>query len=367
MLLLLLPSLSLHILLLPLMLFLLLLQLLFLLFLPLLLLLLLNVLLIRLLVQIFFLFIYILLLLPVPHLPHVPRLLRCGANIGASNAKGATPIDAIAPEIMEEFLDECLMSERAPVDDNFRLMFKYAFLGPPLRREWKREQLEEEKGDGDEDGEQAAPMKALPEAEPLWYLSQSERHRHLLTHPIISSFLCLKWRRIRPYYYVNLAFYLTFVALLTGFLLLRAGNAGKREEEETGKEAQAFFRWSTFAFLVLLALRELFQALVSFRRYLFSLENLLEVSMIIVTFVLLLGDLKDQPKAVRGLSATALLFSWAEMVMMLGRHPKLSTFITMISTVSLNFFYFLVWYSSIIVAFGLTFFIVFRRVEEDVR
>ncbi len=296
-----------------------------------------------------------------------PRLLRCGANIGASNAKGATPIDAIAPEIMEEFLDECLMSERAPVDDNFRLMFKYAFLGPPLRREWKREQLEEEKGDGDEDGEQAAPMKALPEAEPLWYLSQSERHRHLLTHPIISSFLCLKWRRIRPYYYVNLAFYLTFVALLTGFLLLRAGNAGKREEEETGKEAQAFFRWSTFAFLVLLALRELFQALVSFRRYLFSLENLLEVSMIIVTFVLLLGDLEDQPKAVRGLSATALLFSWAEMVMMLGRHPKLSTFITMISTVSLNFFYFLVWYSSIIVAFGLTFFIVFRRVEEDVR
>ncbi len=367
MLLLLLPSLSLHILLLPLMLFLLLLQLLFLLFLPLLLLLLLNVLLIRLLVQIFFLFIYILLLLPVPHLPHVPRLLRCGANIGASNAKGATPIDAIAPEIMEEFLDECLMSERAPVDDNFRLMFKYAFLGPPLRREWKREQLEEEKGDGDEDGEQAAPMKALPEAEPLWYLSQSERHRHLLTHPIISSFLCLKWRRIRPYYYVNLAFYLTFVALLTGFLLLRAGNAGKRAEEKTGKEAQAFFRWSTFAFLVLLALRELFQALVSFRRYLFSLENLLEVSMIIVTFVLLLGDLEDQPKAVRGLSATALLFSWAEMVMMLGRHPKLSTFITMISTVSLNFFYFLVWYSSIIVAFGLTFFIVFRRVEEDVR
>ena len=37
----------------------------------------------------------------------------------------------------------------------------------------------------------------LPETESLWYLSQSKAHRHLLKHPVITSFLWLKWMRIR--------------------------------------------------------------------------------------------------------------------------------------------------------------------------
>ncbi len=203
------------------------------------------------------------------------------------NDNGATPIDSISPDIMEEFLDECLLADGAPVDQEFKLTFKYAFLGPPLRRyvakkdvctctttqhhclslilikrEWKRDQLlKDEEGGGDtnedESGADPAAPRALPEAEPLWYLSQSPRHRHVLTHPVISSFLCLKWRRIRPYYYVNLAFYLTFVALLTGFVLLKA--EGADDQSSTASGALAFFRWTTLIFLVVLAIRELFQ------------------------------------------------------------------------------------------------------------
>ena len=37
----------------------------------------------------------------------------------------------------------------------------------------------------------------LPETDSLWYLSQSKNHRHLLKHPVITSFLWLKWTRIR--------------------------------------------------------------------------------------------------------------------------------------------------------------------------
>lgn len=51
-------------------------------------------------------------------------------------------------------------------------------------------------------GDDEAPMNrdsrnALPETETLWYLSQSKIHRHLLKHPVITSFLWLKWTRIR--------------------------------------------------------------------------------------------------------------------------------------------------------------------------
>ena len=40
--------------------------------------------------------------------------------------------------------------------------------------------------------------RALPETEALWYLSvASKEHRALLKHPVIASFLWLKWQRIR--------------------------------------------------------------------------------------------------------------------------------------------------------------------------
>ena len=197
----------------------------------------------------------------------VRKLLRCGANIGIKNQYDITPIDKIKPEIMEEFLDECLQSDGLPIDNDFKLTFKYAFLGPPLRRDWKRDQLmmnEEDDEDGDEtDEEEDKRGVNLPEAEPLWYLSQSPNHRSLLTHPVISSFLCLKWRRIRPYYYINLAFYTVFLVLLTSYLLIRTTN-----------ETPYQLKWTTFAFLVLITIRELFQAMVSFRRLSFlSLNN----------------------------------------------------------------------------------------------
>ncbi len=38
---------------------------------------------------------------------------------------------------------------------------------------------------------------ALPETESLWYMAQSPGHRRLLKHPVITSFLWMKWQRIR--------------------------------------------------------------------------------------------------------------------------------------------------------------------------
>ena len=110
----------------------------------------------------------------------------------------------------------------------------------------------------------------LPEAEPLWYLAQTQ-HRHLLSHPIITSFLCLKWRRIRAYYYANLLFYVLFLSCLTSYLVLGAIH----------KDDQIGLRMTTLVCTCLLILRESFQALVSPRRYFFNIENWLEILMLV--------------------------------------------------------------------------------------
>jgi hypothetical protein len=43
----------------------------------------------------------------------------------------------------------------------------------------------------------------------LWcrYMAGSKDHRHLLKHPVITSFLCLKWSKLSSHYNSNLAFY----------------------------------------------------------------------------------------------------------------------------------------------------------------
>jgi len=59
------------------------------------------------------------------------------------------------------------------------------------------------------------------------------------------------------------------------------------------------------------------------------------------------------------------LLAWWEMVLMMGRHPKLSIYVTMLLTVGGNFLRFLSWGISIIISFGLAFVIIFARGKPE--
>jgi transient receptor potential cation channel subfamily A protein 1 len=303
------------------------------------------------------------------------KILRAGANIGIKNSFEQTPIAHIPPKLLQDYLDECLQGEGHLVDRDFKLTFDYNFLGPPPPQ--KRQTLLTAAMAADPNGallpnggtNVVSKMNdsGLPEAEPLWYISQSDIHRQLLCHPVISSFLCLKWRLIRPYYYVNLVFYLLFVMFLTAYLVLQATEAKLKFTISTdGKEDKSrdYLGHVVRAFLLLLTIREAFQALVSFRRYLFSASSFPKMVLIALLFALLFIVDKTDEHAIRCLAGAALLLSWTEMVFIFGRHPKCSTYITMFKTVSINFFLFLTWYISFIIAFGLTFFIVLPSENE---
>ena len=103
----------------------------------------------------------------------------------------------------------------------------------------------------------------LPEAEPLWYMSQLPEHRKLLTHPIISSFLGLKWARIKRYYYYNLAFYLTFVAFLTAFLIkMNIDLDDPAAASQSATQGWGGLSAVTLVLLITMALREIFQVVL---------------------------------------------------------------------------------------------------------
>merc|ERR1719239_1068588 len=99
-----------------------------------------------------------------------------------------------------------------------------------------RRRLEKVYDEEDEDnkgGETREERSALPETESLWYMGQSKEHRHLLRHPVITSFLWFKWQRIRKFFNRNLRLYLLYVCLLTWYVFAQFG--GKSQEVATAK------------------------------------------------------------------------------------------------------------------------------------
>ena len=230
--------------------------------------------------------------------------------------------------------------------------------------------------------------KELPETEPLWYMAQIPEHRHLMSHPTVTSFLWMKWRKIRRFFFFNLAFYLLFMGVMTAYVLQVNMNSNvspkcnsskpieplPEHEAESWKENPASTQkmdlvathlyWIALLLLIVLTLRELFQMALSYRRYIFNLENLVEVGLIGLSFVLLLGPSEPGCVAHRHLSGIVVLLSWGEGLLLMGGHPLLSTYITMFREVSYNFSKFLVWFLMLIIAFGLCFFIIFQRHGE---
>ncbi|XP_063222114.1 transient receptor potential cation channel protein painless-like [Bacillus rossius redtenbacheri] len=343
----------------------------------------------------------------------VEALLNRGAYIGVRNAFEEPPLSNIDPKTLENFLDSRMSKNKAyPRDEDFELEFNYEFLVPPSAKKMAKrspENVQYKKRNGDmgeysvvymntsvnrdndlhtstslrnyedEKSEMADDPNLSPETDPLFYISHSHDLRYLLKHPVFSSFLYLKWRCIRKFFYINLVFYLLFVTLLSIYVLFIYGADPKNERhhilsqnesiqthnytmtnEEESKNKFAEIIWALLVvFEVILISRELFQLAVSPARYLRSPENFLEILLIVVTSVIVFRN--EEINVIRKhLSAIAILFSWAELVLLIGRHPMLSTNIEMLKRVSWNFLKFLAWYSILIVAFALSFYTLFN-------
>ena len=166
--------------------------------------------------------------------------LKNGAAIGALTKR-------ISPDVLNEYLDNyCIISNyNTKIDPNtitnknnedgegdemqihiqhsqLNIKFDYSFL---LSSSGEEGEIE----DGDEESchLMACNRKhrsALNETKPLRAIAQSKQHHHILTHPVITSFLWLKWIRIRRYYNINVRFYAIFVFMLTWYILYGLGN-----------------------------------------------------------------------------------------------------------------------------------------------
>lgn len=279
----------------------------------------------------------------------VSDLLKKGAYLGVKNSFNQYSISNINPKILEKHLDNCITTnELRTGDDNFEILFDYTNLVPPQTRQ---EMINESKS--------AKFSENCPdEMAPISFISQSNDLRHLIRHPLIASFLFLKWHRLAFIFYLNFAICALFSASTVTYILVCYN------EDETSGTFSSFLRCATFLLIFYMILRELFQLTLSPCNYAKSWENYLEIVLIICTLAILTtnNDTFTESRRRTVASATILLIA-IEIFLLAGSLPfwSFSTHYVMLITVSKSFLKSLLLYAIILLAFALSFFTLLRE------
>jgi len=185
-----------------------------------------------------------------------------------------------------------------------------------------------------------------------------------MQHPIITSFLHMKWQRVKLYFYINICIYFIFVNLLNTYILLNTGDNAKNgnESEITSngtKTSQSDLKGTglnvawvlILIFLLYFTVRELLQLALSPQVYFTNYENILDFSIIFFSIYILFSSEWHESFVV-----ITIILSWTELILLTGRLPKLSRNIEMLKKVSLNYIWFLFSYFFLLIAFAFSFY-----------
>lgn len=274
------------------------------------------------------------------------ELLDRGAYIGVQNSFDRFSISDISPKVLEKHLDNCVTTNahHRSGDDNFEIIFDFKNLVPITT---KQEMVDGVRvNDTKDDTAVCANEMAAIE-----YISTSNDLKHLMKHPLIASFLFMKWHRLATIFYINFLLYVVFCASILSYILLCYCN-------KNASETLSHTLWSiSLVLAACMLLRELFQLVLSPTIYFRNKENYVEITLVI-TVSTILSNVKLEDGVHRGIAALTILLAVFELFILIGSLPvlSLSTHLVMLRTVTYTFMKSFLLYSIILVAFSLSFF-----------
>lgn len=210
----------------------------------------------------------------------------------------------------------------------------------------------------------------------------------LIKHPLLESFLYVKWCRLQRYFYAGVLLYFAFLILHTSFVVLTFGSSPIDWSEYNS------LLWSFLAGHIILYVVLLFPIVVmiiaNFRKYIRQVETLIRfvtfLSSAVVAFSpnLHYGAMEEIKKsrnisslndssastafpshvpmtAERQMAAVSVFFVWVEFMMLLGRYPMLGTYILMLSGVAKSMIKLLASFVFLLVGFTFSFHILFQE------
>jgi hypothetical protein len=260
-------------------------------------------------------------------------------------------ITNIRKGLFKEFLDSCVTSNDEFYDSNeFRLSVNYKFLMPSpdvknkINNRYSSCHQEFKADINDKNSKERSP-----EMYPLKKLTENDGYRHFIMHPVISSFVFLKWKKIRFSLYLNLFLTLFFILTIVPFIVIH------RKNEYFVPKHLILQKLSGLS-LFMLFIREILQFRQAPRRYFKWYSNYLDIILISLSASVILEIVNDRDH-LRIFHTLIILLSTWECFNLLGFLPlvSVSLHIKMFRKVFMTFLQSLAIYSVIVLGFALSF------------
>lgn len=187
----------------------------------------------------------------------------------------------------------------------------------------------------------------------LWQLSEQDKFRDLLPHPVFAAFNQWMWEsNLANYYYVNVLFCVLFYANLFWYQIVYYVNA-----DVAPLSAGGIFAFCTLLTLMMaFVFREITQLCTNFKSYWRNAENYLEVALLLCIGCTLLGVTWLPKLQIVGMCNVLMALS---LTLLIGHTDFASTSVNILRTVSFTFFKYFLPYGLIFVAFARTFYLLF--------
>lgn len=291
------------------------------------------------------------------------QLLKNGAYLGKV-------VNSIRKSLLENFLDSCITTNDRYYDDNdYEIKINYGFLMPTgsvvSQRKFRRK-LDSQKNSLPVSQKTPEEFNVLveqsqetylPEMKPLKTIAETEELQRILMHPVLSSFVLLKWNKINFLIYINLVLILFYMLTFIPYIVLCQITP---EPERAGSFAYNFFFVLSSISLSFLIFRESMQFFLSIKQYVCARGNWIDMALIISSLVILLfeGTIYISDHVSRVLRTIIILLAVAEYFNLLGLLPLLSIslYTKMFRKVAWTFVKSLAFYSIMILGFAFSFF-----------
>ena len=157
----------------------------------------------------------------------VEKLLSLGADANMKNKNGKIPLLGISNNSFRNFMDtKCIETVDCPLRNGIMveteteklhqersITFDYTFICPPTAQK-----------QGNEDVESSFVIEpSTPEMSLIAKMCESKNHRSLITHPVIDSFLWLKWGLMYRYFHSKLRLRFLFTYCITWYIFSTFG------------------------------------------------------------------------------------------------------------------------------------------------
>ncbi|XP_011158334.2 transient receptor potential cation channel protein painless [Solenopsis invicta] len=293
----------------------------------------------------------------------ISLFLNRDSYIGHLNDVNKPPIADIPESMLSNYFDNCIQMKTDQQTNKCAIEFNYRCLMPP----------NVSKAQGDDLGTR--------ELEVFMYIANNNNLKQLLKHPLLSSFLHLKWHMIRHLLFVNFIIYVVFYILLNGYILSMAYKSSPNKDEaesfnmSLGRVSMQMFQNvhqnnmlqnSIIIMLSLYIFRDFILLLSCFKHYTKDFTNWLQISLIALSIAMLCSNILNLlPDYLQlNIGVTVILISTWKLMILISQYPRFTTGIVIFQTVFWNFVCLFVPYIFLVIAFALVFQIFFKDGQD---